>query len=237
MRRRTRAIIAAVVVLCLLLVAGWVVYRHTIKDYVDCGRMLAKVYNAEASDLSFDVTINASGTEVESRFRAIRFPFQNTTAAQITLNGKNGDYTFYKIHGRNVEETGDNAENQDAIPRNFMELLEWGRGIYKSDLEINKIRDRSYTTYRVNVPDDMVQSFLDAYLGALDTFNLKYSDCVLTLTGNKGRMTELVLQGTASYRILFVNASANVVIRARVNALDKDVNIPTVPDSVVKGAN
>ena len=50
-------------------------------------------------------------------------------------------------------------------------------------------------------------------------------------------MTELVLQGTASYRILFVNASANVVIRARVNALDKDVNIPTVPDSVVKGAS
>ena len=118
-----------------------------------------------------------------------------------------------------------------------MELLEWGRGIYKSDLEINKIRDRSHTTYRVDVPDEMVQSFLDAYLGALDTFNLKYSNCVLTLTGTKGNMTEVVLQGTADYRILFVSASATVVIRARVNALGSDVNIPTVPDSVVKGAN
>lgn len=236
MRRRTKAILAAIVVLCLLLVVGYVVYRHTIKDYVDCARMLAKVYNAEASDLSFDVNINASGAEVESRFRAIRFPFQNTTATQITLNGKNGDYTFYKVHGKNVEADGDNAD-QSGIPRNFMELLQWGQGIYKSDLEINKIRDRSRTTYRVNVPDELVQSFLDAYLGALDVFDLAYSDCVLTLTGSKGKMTELVLQGTASYRILFVNASATVMVRARVNALDKDVNIPTVPDSVVKGAS
>ncbi len=237
MRRKTRAIVAAVLILCLLLAAGWVVYTRTIKDYVDCARMLSRVYNAEASDLSFDLNIDTSGNEVNSRFKAIRFPFQDTTATQITVSLKSGDYTFYKIHGKNVEESGVNAENQNAIPRNFMELLEWGKGIYQSDLEISTIRDRSRVTYRVTVPDDMVQSFLDAYLGALEPLDLKYSNCVLTLTGSKGNMTELVLQGTADYRILFVNASASIVVRARVNALGKDVTIPTVPDSVVKGAN
>ena len=89
----------------------------------------------------------------------------------------------------------------------------------------------------MDVPDEMVQTFMDAYLGKLESFDLKYTGCKLILTGNGRTMTELALQGTADYRVLFVNSSANILVRARVNALGSKVQIPDVPDYVVKAAN
>ena len=50
-------------------------------------------------------------------------------------------------------------------------------------------------------------------------------------------MTDLVLTGTAEYRVLFVNASTDILVRAHVNALGNQVQIPDVPDSVVKAAS
>ena len=78
---------------------------------------------------------------------------------------------------------------------------------------------------------------MDTYLGKLETINLKYSDCRLTLTGSGGAMTELVLQGRADYRILFVNTTTDILVRAHVNALGKQVELPNVPDYVVKAAS
>ena len=143
---------------------------------------------------------------------------------------------FYKVNGRSVTQE-ENAEAQNGIPRNFMELIQWGKQIYQSDLEIHKIKDRGLKTYTVQVPDEMVQSFMDAYLGKLEVFELKYSGCKLTLTGNGRSMTDLALQGKADYRVLFVNTSTNILVRARVNALGDKVQVPNVPDYVVKAAN
>ena len=50
-------------------------------------------------------------------------------------------------------------------------------------------------------------------------------------------MTELVLQGRADYRILFVNTSTDILVRAHVNALGKEVELPNVPEYVVKAAS
>ena len=236
MYRRRRFVAVLLVIVCLLAAAGYVVYTKTIKDYVDCARMLSKVYREDCSDLTFYVTIDMAGQSIDTRFRAVRFPFQDGTATQVTVYGINDDYTFYKVNGRNIQ-SDENGTAQNGIPRNFMELLEWGREIYRSDLEIRKIKDRSATTYSVDVPDEMVQSFLDTYLGKLETINLKYSDCRLTLTGSGGAMTELVLQGRADYRILFVNTTTDILVRAHVNALGKQVELPNVPDYVVKAAS
>lgn len=238
MYRKRRILAVLLVLLCLGGIVGYVVYSKTVKDYVDCARMLSRVYNADQSDLSFYVTIDTAGQAINTQFRAVRFPYQNSTATQITIAGTDGDYVFYKVNGRSVtQEQEGEAEPQDGIPRNFMELIQWGRQIYQSDLEIQKIKDRGSATYTVQVPDEMVQSFMDAYLGKLEVFDLKYSGCKLTLTGNGKTMTDLALQGKADYRVLFVNTTTNILVRARVNALGDKVQIPNVPDYVVKAAN
>ena len=140
------------------------------------------------------------------------------------------------MNGRNLA-SDENADMQNGIPRNFMELLEWGKKIYESDLSIQKIKDRGVSTYSVTVPDDMVQSFMEAYLGKLESFDLRYHNCKLSLTGARGTMTDLVLTGTAEYRVLFVNTATDILVRAHVNALGNQVQIPDVPDSVVKAAS
>lgn len=236
MYRKRRILAVLLALLCLGGIAGYVVYSKTVKDYVDCARMLSRVYLAERSDLSFYVTIDTAGQAINTQFRAVRFPYQNSTATQITISGTGGDYVFYKVNGRSVTQE-ENAEAQNGIPRNFMELIQWGKQIYQSDLEIHKIKDRGLKTYTVQVPDEMVQSFMDAYLGKLEVFELKYSGCKLTLTGNGRSMTDLALQGKADYRVLFVNTSTNILVRARVNALGDKVQVPNVPDYVVKAAN
>lgn len=237
MYRKSRIIIICLLIACILAAAGYVIYRKTVKDYVDCARMLSKVYLEDCSDLSFWVTIDTAGQTIDSQFRAIRFPYQDSTATQITVNGKNRDYVFYKVRGKNVSQQESDTEAQNGIPKNFMELIEWGREIYSSDLEIRKTHDRNTTTYTVRVPDEMVQSFMDAYLGKLQSLELHYTDCVLVLSGNGRKMSELTLQGKAEYRILFVNSSTSIMVRARVNALGDKVTIPDVPDYVVKAAN
>ena len=118
-----------------------------------------------------------------------------------------------------------------------MELLEWGKKIYESDLSIRRTTDRGVSTYAVEVPDDIVQSFMEAYLGKLESFDLRYHDCKLSLTGSHGTLSDLVLTGTAEYRVLFVNTSTDILVRAHVNALGSQVQIPDVPDSVVKAAS
>ena len=236
MYRKRRLLAAALALLCILSIAGYVVYTKTVKDYVDCARMLSKIYQEDRSDLTFYVTVDTAGHAIDTQFRAVRFPYQNATATQVTLVGKNGEYTFYKVNGRNISDEG-SEDAQNGIPRNFMELIQWGKQIYESDMQIRKIKDRGYATYTVDVPDEMVQTFMDAYLGKLESFDLKYTGCKLILTGNGRTMTELALQGTADYRVLFVNSSANILVRARVNALGSQVQIPDVPDYVVKAAN
>lgn len=236
MYRKQRIVIAVLIVVCLLSVAGYVVYSRTVKDYISCARMLSKTYNNECSDLSFYVTIDTAGQAIDAQFRAVRFPYQKSTATQVTILGKNGDYTFYKVNGRNVS-SAENQDLQNGIPRNFMELLEWGKKIYESDLTVQKTSDRGVNTYTVFVPDEMVQSFMEAYLGKLESFDLRYHNCRLSLTGSRGAMSDLVLSGTAEYRVLFVNTSTDILVRAHVNALGEQVQIPEVPDSVVKAAS
>lgn len=235
MYRKRRILAILLVLLCLGAAAGYVVYSRTVKDYVDCARMLSKIYGADRSDLTFYVTIDTAGQAINTQFRALRFPYQNSTATQITISGTNGDYVFYKVNGRSITQD-ENAEEQNGIPRNFMELIQWGKQIYQSDLKIRKTKDRRSTTYAVQVPDEMVQSFMDAYLGKLEAFDLKYSDCKLTLIGNGRTMSDLSLQGKADYRVLFVNTSTNILVRARVNALGDKVQVPDVPDYVVKAS-
>lgn len=238
MYRKRRILAVLLALLCLGGIAGYVVYSKTVKDYVDCARMLSRVYNADKSDLSFYLTIDTAGQAINTQFRAVRFPFQNSTATQITISGTGGDYVFYKVNGRSVtQEQEESTDAQSGIPRNFMELIQWGKQIYQSDLNIQKIKDRGSTTYTVQVPDELVQSFMDAYLGKLEAFELKYSGCKLTLTGNGRIMTDLALQGKADYRVLFVNTSTNILVRARVNAFGDKVQVPNVPDYVVKAAN
>ncbi len=234
---RKRKIIAFVLIaLCLIAAVGYVIYSRTVMDYVSCARMLSKTYNSDCSDLTFYVTIDTAGQEIDAQFRAIRFPYQSSTATQVTVIGKNGDYTFYKVNGRSLS-SEESDEAQNGIPRNFMELIEWGKRIYESDLTIQKTRDRGASTYTVTVPDEMVQSFMEAYLGKLESFDLRYHNCKLSLTGTHGNMSDLILTGTAEYRVLFVNTSTDILVRAHVNALGNQVQIPDVPDYVVKAAS
>lgn len=123
MNRKGRTLVIILVVVCLLAGGGYLAYRLTVKDYVDCCRMLMRVYNAEASDLNFAVSVNTSGVNIDTQFNAVKFPFQDDSAVKITVRGKSEDYTFYKIHGRQVSETSEADTGQQAIPKNFMSLL------------------------------------------------------------------------------------------------------------------
>ena len=116
MGRKQRVIVFGLLALCFLTAAGYVVYSRTVKDYVSCARMLSKTYNADSSDLTFYVTIDTAGQAIDAQFRAVRFPYQKSTATQVTIVGKNGDYTFYKVNGRNLSSV-ENADVQDGIPR------------------------------------------------------------------------------------------------------------------------
>ena len=236
MNRKGRTLVIILVVVCLLAGGGYLAYRLTVKDYVDCCRMLMRVYNAEASDLNFAVSVNTSGVNIDTQFNAVRFPFQDDSAVKITVRGKSSDYTFYKIHGRQVSETSEADTGQQAIPKNFMSLLQWGAEVYQSGLDIRTTRDRNRVTYQVDVPDDLVQAFMDSYIGNIDQMEFRYSNCKLTVVSSNGVLTEISLQGTATYQVLFINASSAVSVRARVNALNGDVVIPDVPDAVVKSA-
>ena len=236
MSRKQRVVAFALILLCFMAVVGYAVYNRTVKDYVSCARMLSKTYNSDRSDLTFYVTIDTAGQAIDAQFRAVRFPYQKSTATQVTIIGKNGDYTFYKVNGRNLS-SDENSDAQNGIPRNFMELLEWGKRIYESELSIQKTTDRGVSTYTVTVPDEMVQSFMGAYLGKLESLDLRYHNCTLSLTGSHGTMSDLVLIGTAEYRVLFVNTSTDILVRAHVNALGNQVQVPDVPDSVVKAAS
>lgn len=235
MNKKRKVLVIILVVVCLL-IAGYLAYRLTVKDYVDCCRMLMRVYNAEASDLNFSVSINTSGVDINTQFNAVKFPFQDDSAVKVTVRGKSTDYTFYKINGRQVVDESVADAGQPAIPKNFMSLLQWGAEVYQSGLEIRTTKDRNRMTYQVDVPDALVQSFMDSYLGSIDQMDLHYSDCKLTVVGSNGVLTEIALQGKATYKVLFVNASSTVSVRARVNALNDNVVIPDVPDAVVKSA-
>lgn len=236
MNRKGKALVIILVVACLLAGGGYLGYRLTMKDYVDCCRMLMRVYNAEASDLNFAVSVNTSGVDIDTQFNAVKFPFQDDSAVKVTVRGKSTDYTFYKIHGRSVSENSEADAGQTAIPKNFMSLLQWGAEVYQSGLEIRTTKDRSRVTYQVDVPDDLVQSFMDSYIGNIEQMDFRYSNCKLTVIGSNGVLTEIALQGTATYKVLFVNASSAVSVRARVNAINDDVVVPDVPDAVIKSA-
>lgn len=236
MNRKRKTLVIILVVACLLAGGGYLGYRLTMKDYVDCCRMLMRVYNAEASDLNFAVSVNTSGVDIDTQFNAVKFPFQDDSAVKVTIRGKSTDYTFYKIHGRSVSENSETDAGQTAIPKNFMSLLQWGAEVYQSGLEIRTTKDRNRVTYQVDVPDDLVQSFMDSYIGNIEQMDFRYSNCKLTVIGSNGVLTEIALQGTATYKVLFVNASSAVSVRARVNAINDDVVIPDVPDAVIKSA-
>lgn len=236
MNRKGKTLVIILVVACLLAGGGYLGYRLTMKDYVDCCRMLMRVYNAEASDLNFAVSVNTSGVDIDTQFNAVKFPFQDDSAVKVTVRGKSTDYTFYKIHGRSVSENSEADAGQTAIPKNFMSLLQWGAEVYQSGLEIRTTKDRNRVTYQVDVPDDLVQSFMDSYIGNIEQMDFRYSNCKLTVIGSNGVLTEIALQGTATYKVLFVNASSAVSVRARVNAINNDVVIPDVPDAVIKSA-
>lgn len=236
MNRKGKTLVIILVVACLLAGGGYLGYRLTMKDYVDCCRMLMRVYNAEASDLNFAVSVNTSGVDIDTQFNAVKFPFQDDSAVKVTIRGKSTDYTFYKIHGRSVSENSETDAGQTAIPKNFMSLLQWGAEVYQSGLEIRTTKDRNRVTYQVDVPDDLVQSFMDSYIGNIEQMDFRYSNCKLTVIGSNGVLTEIALQGTATYKVLFVNASSAVSVRARVNAINDDVVIPDVPDAVIKSA-
>lgn len=167
MNRKGKTLVIILVVACLLAGGGYLGYRLTMKDYVDCCRMLMRVYNAEASDLNFAVSVNTSGVDIDTQFNAVKFPFQDDSAVKVTVRGKSTDYTFYKIHGRSVSENSEADAGQTAIPKNFMSLLQWGAEVYQSGLEIRTTKDRNRVTYQVDVPDDLVQSFMDSYIGTL----------------------------------------------------------------------
>lgn len=236
MRKKGKTWAVVLLAVCLLAAGGYFAYRATVKDYVDCCRMLMRVYHAEASDLSFSLSVDTAGTSFDTQFNAVRFPFQDAGAVQVTVRGKSRDYTFYNINGQAV--TGETeptlTAGESAVPKNFMRLLQWGAEVYESGLDIRKTKDRSRITYQVQVPDELVQAFMDSYVGSIEHMDFQYSDCQLTVVGSNGVLTEIALRGTATYRVLFVNASSNISVRARVNALGDQVKIPDVPASVVK---
>ena len=114
-----------------------------------------------------------------------------------------------------------------------MSLLQWGADVYSKKPEIERVRDGARTVYIVKVPDDLVQSFMDRYLEGLDKLNLTYSDCTLYLTAVDGEMTELSLQGNTHYKVLAMEASAMITVRAHVNGVGDSVKVPTLPQDVL----
>ena len=228
MTRRNRKILVIVILILALAIGAYLYYRAHFKAYVDTARMLDSVYNAEQSDISYTVSLN--GRELDVKFRTVKFPAgERGTAMQIDVEGDFLSHTFYKVNGRSYE---DESALERAIPKNFMSLLQWGADIYSSDLEIERTRDGSRTVFTVKVPDDMVQSFMDRYLEGLDRLNLTYSDCTMYLTAVDGEMTELTLQGNTHYKVLAVEASAMITVRAHVNAVGDAVKIPALPQDV-----
>ena len=228
MTRRKRTVLILGILILALALGGYLYYRANFKDYVDTARMLDSVYNAEKSDLSYTVSLN--GKELDVKFRTIKFPIgENGSAMKIDVDGDFVSHTFYKINGRSY-----NDENalERLIPKNFMSLLQWGEDIYSSDLKIERMRDGSRTVYTVQVPDAMVQSFMDRYLEGLDRLNLTYSDCTLYLTAVNGEMTELTLQGNAAYKLIAREASARITVRVFVNGVGDAVKTPTLPQEV-----
>lgn len=227
MSRRTRTTVIVVVVILALAIGGYLYYRANFKDYVDTARALDKVYNAEQSDISYTVSLN--GRELDVQFRTVKFPVgENGSAMKIDVEGNLLSHTFYKVNGRSYDT---NALEQ-LIPKNFMSLLQWGSDIYSSRLEIDRVRDASRTVYTVQVPDELVQTFMDRYLEGLDRLNLTYNDCTMYLTTVDGEMTELTLQGNTHYKVLAMEATAMITVRAHVNAVGDAVKTPTLPQEV-----
>ena len=228
MSRRSRTILIVAVVILALAIAGYLVYRATFKNYVDTARTLSSVYNAEKSDISYTVTLN--GKELDVQFRTVKFPVgDGGSAMKIDVEGDFLSHTFYKVNGRSY---ADESSLERLIPKNFMSLLQWGADIYSSELEIDRVRDADRTVYTVKVPDEMVQSFMDRYLEGLDRLNLTYNDCTMYLTTVDGEMTELTLQGNTHYKVLAMEASAMITVRAHVNAVGDAVKTPTLPQDV-----
>ena len=229
MTRRKRTILLAALLVCALAIGGYLFYRSHFKDLVDAGRMLNEVYSAEKSDISYTVTLN--GRELDIKFRTVKFPVADGgSAMKIDVEGDYLSHTFYKVNGRSYS---DESALERVIPKNFMSLLQWGADIYNSDLEVTRTRDGDRTVYTVNVPDDMVQSFMDRYLEGLDRLDLTYSDCTMYLTAVDGKVTELSLQGNARYKVLIREASAVIMVRAQVNGINDSVTAPTLPQDVV----
>lgn len=229
MTRRSRTILVIAILILALAIGGYLYYRAHFKIYVDTGKMLNAVYNAEKSDISYTVTLN--GKELDVQFRTVKFPVgERGSAMKIDVEGDFLSHTFYKVNGRSY---ADESALERAIPKNFMSLLQWGADIYNSDLEIERTRDGNRTVYTVKVPDDMVQSFMDRYLEGLDRLNLSYSDCTLYLTAVDGEMTELSLHGNAQYQVLALQANALITVRAHINAVGDAVKAPTLPQNVL----
>ena len=148
---------------------------------------------------------------------------------KIDVEGDYLSHTFYKVNGRSYDD--ENALER-VIPKNFMSLLQWGADVYSSDLSIDRIRDGARTVYTVQVPDSMVQSFMDRYLEGLDKLNLMYSDCTMYLTTVDGQVSELTLQGNTKYKVLVREASTMITVRAQVNAVGDAVKVPSLPQDV-----
>lgn len=228
MTRRTRTILVAAILIVALAIGGYLYYRSHFQVYVETARMLDSVYNAEKSDISYSVALN--GKELNVKFRTVKFPVgDGGSGMKIDVEGDFLSHTFYKVNGRSYDD--ENALER-VIPKNFMSLLQWGADIYGSDLTIDRIRDGGRSVYTVQVPDDMVQSFMDRYLEGLDKLNLKYSDCTMYLTAVDGKVTELTLQGNTKYKVLIREASTMITVRAQVNAVGDAVKTPSLPQDV-----
>ena len=228
MTRRTRTILIIVILILALIIGGYFYYRAHFQVYVDTARMLDSVYNAEKSDISYTVALN--GKELNVKFRTVKFPVgDGGSAMQIDVEGDYLSHTFYKVNGRSYDD--ENALER-VIPKNFMSLLQWGADVYSSDLSIDRIRDGARTVYTVQVPDSMVQSFMDRYLEGLDKLNLTYSDCTMYLTTVDGQVSELTLQGNTKYKVLVREASTMITVRAQVNAVGDAVKVPSLPQDV-----
>ena len=233
MTRRSKTILILAILILALGIGGFLFYRAHFKDLVDTGKMLSAVYSAEKSDISYTVTLN--GRELDIQFRTVKFPVgDNGSAMKIDVEGDYLSHTFFKVNGRSYQ---DESALERAIPKNFMSLLQWGAEVYNSDLEVTRVRDGDRTVYTVNVPDSMVQSFMDRYLEGLDRLDLTYSDCTMYLTAVDGEMTELALQGNARYKVLVREASAVVMVRAHVNGVGDSVKTPALPQNVQDAVN
>ncbi|MBQ9045612.1 MAG: hypothetical protein IJ112_06680 [Oscillospiraceae bacterium] len=228
MSRRTRRLWILAILIVALAIGGYLFYRANFKNYVDTARMLSAAYNADKSDISYTVSLN--GRELDVRFRTVKFPVgESGSAMKIDVESDLLSHSFYKVNGRSYD---DDAALERLIPKNFMSLLQWGADIYSSDLEIERTSDGGRKVYTVKVPDDMAQSFMDRYLEGLDKLNLTYSDCTMYLTAVNGEMTELTLQGNTHYKVLAMEASALITVRAHINAVGEAVKVPTLPQDV-----